>query len=53
MNKRISLCQLEDIYKSSFGTEDVRIKKFVDKDGNVHEGNELKKLMEADNGSNR
>ena len=33
MNKRISLCQLEDIYKSSFGTEDVRIKKFVDKDG--------------------
>ena len=48
MNKRISLCQLEDIYKSFFGTEDVRFKKFVDKNGKVHEGNELKKLMEAE-----
>lgn len=53
MSKRISLCQLEDYFKSALGTEDVRIKKIVNKDGTIHEGNELKKLMEADNGSNR
>jgi len=48
MNKRISLCQLEEHFKSSFGTEDVRIKKFVDKDGKVYEGKELKTLMNPD-----
>jgi len=47
------LSQLADTLKKVFGTEDVRIKKFVLPGGKIYEGEELKKLMEADDASNR
>lgn len=45
-NKRISLRQLPDLIKKITGAKNVRIKKFVDKNKKVYEGEELKALME-------
>jgi len=50
---RISLGDLEGIYKKMFKTQNVRIKKLKLPDGQVLEGDELKNLMENQNGSNR
>lgn len=44
--ERISLRQLPDLVKKITGAENVRIKKFVDKNGKLYEGEELKALME-------
>lgn len=45
---RISLGQLEPLLKKLYGTENVRIKLFVDKDDKFYRDEELKYLMEQD-----
>ncbi len=45
---RISLRNLEDAYKKVYGSENVRVKLFVDKDDKFYRDEELKVLMEKD-----
>jgi len=51
--ERTPLSQVAEVYRKLLGAKVVRIKKIVMPDGKVLEGDDLKKLMEAQDGSKR